>query len=209
MGRGIGSSKGKTAGRGHKGQKARAGGGPHPLFEGGQTRFYRRIPKRGFNNVHAEPMVPINLGALQDYVDMGRLLPPTNSNDPPLTIKDLVDAGMIKNSSIKHGVKLLAKGKERLRTPLRIEISRASSEAIKALEGVGGEVTTVHYNKLALRTLLKPQKFDGKIMPKQARPPPKLMTYYTSYEKRGYLSPEQQMKKVQSQLIDDKALALS
>jgi large subunit ribosomal protein L15 len=150
-------------------------------------------------------MVPINLGTLQDYVDMGRIIPQANPDDPPLTIKDLVAAGMLKNSTIKHGVKLLAKGKERLRTPLRIEISRASSDAITALESVGGQVTTVHYNKLALRTLLKPHKFEGKIMPKRASPPPKLMTYYTNHEKRGYLSPESQLKKVRSQLINENA----
>lgn len=152
-------------------------------------------------------MVPINLGTLQDYVDMGRIIPQSKPDDPPLTIKDLVDAGMLKNSSIKHGVKLLARGKERLRTPLRIEISRASADAITALESIGGQVTTVHYNKLALRTLLKPHKFEGQIMPKRARPPPKLMTYYTSHEKRGYLSPENQLKKVRSRLVDENSSA--
>jgi len=194
VGRGIGSSKGKTCGRGHKGQKSRSGGGPSPLFEGGQTKFYKRIPKRGFTNVHAEPMVPINVGTLQDYIDMGRLVP----SDEPFTIKDLVDAGVTKCSSVKHGVKLLAKGKERLRTPIKIEISRASEGAIEAVEGVGGEITTVHYNRLALRALLKPEKFD--IIPKRARPPPKLMQYYTDYDKRGYLSPEIELKKIKERL---------
>ena len=87
VGRGIGSSKGKTCGRGHKGQKARAGGGVSPLFEGGQTKFYKRIPKRGFKNNHAEAMVPLNVGTLQDYIDMGRLTPPSGDEDP-LTMKD-------------------------------------------------------------------------------------------------------------------------
>jgi len=194
VGRGIGSSKGKTCGRGHKGQKARSGGGVKPFFEGGQTSFIKRVPKRGFKNNHAEPMVPINVGTLQDYIDMGRLVP----SDEPLTIKDLVDAGVTKCSSVKHGVKLLAKGKERLRTPIKIEISRASEGAIEAIENVGGEITTVHYNRLALRALLKPEKFE--IIPKRARPPPKLMQYYTDYEKRGFLSPEVQLKKLKEEL---------
>lgn len=194
VGRGIGSSKGKTCGRGHKGQKARSGGGVKPYFEGGQTNFIKRVPKRGFKNRHAEPMVPINVGTLQDYIDMGRLVP---SNEP-LTIKDLVDAGVTKCSSIKHGVKLLAKGKERLRTPFKIEISRASEGAIEAIENVGGEITTVHYNRLALRALLKPDKFE--VIPKRARPPPKLMQYYTDYEKRGYLSPEMQLRRLKEGL---------
>jgi len=197
VGRGIGSSKGKTCGRGHKGQKARAGGGPSPLFEGGQTPFYKRIPKRGFTNNHAEPMVPINVGKVQDYITMGRLLP-TGSDGEAITLKDLVDAGITKTSTIKHGIKLLSHGKERLTTPIKIKVSRASKTAINAVESVGGEITTVHYNRLALRALLKPHKFD--IIPKQARPPPKLMTYYTSYENRGYLSPEVQLKSVKARL---------
>jgi len=200
VGRGIGSSKGKTSGRGHKGQKARAGGGVHPSFEGGQTKLYKRMPKRGFTNVHAEDMVPINVGTLQDYVDMGRLVPPSSPSDPPLTIRDLVDAGITKASSVKHGVKLLAKGMRRVRDPLRIQVSRASAKAIAAVEAVGGEVTTVHYNRLALRALLKPEKFEGKVLPRQARPPPKLMPYYTSYDKRGFLSPELQLRKVEERL---------
>jgi len=197
LGRGIGSSKGKTSGRGHKGQKARAGGGVSPMFEGGQTPFYKRIPKRGFTNVHKEDMVPINVGMLQDYVDMGRLRVP-GPEDAPLTMKDLVDAGMTKSNAIKHGVKLLSKGQDRLTTPLRIEISRASQLAIQAIENIGGEITTVHYNRLALRALLKPHKFD--ILPKRARPPPKLMTYYTNYEKRGYLSAKIQLRDLQKKL---------
>jgi len=199
VGRGIGSSKGKTCGRGHKGQKARAGGGVSPLFEGGQTKFYKRIPKRGFKNNHAEAMVPLNVGTLQDYIDMGRLTPPSGDEDP-LTMKDLVDAGVTKRSAVKYGIKLLGKGKERLRTPVKIEISRASEGAIKAVEAVGGEITTVHYNRLALRALLKPEKFD--IIPKRARPPPKLMQYYTDDDKRGYLSSKVELKKVKDRLTN-------
>lgn len=189
IGRGIGSSKGKTAGRGHKGQKARAGGSIPLGFEGGQTKFYKLLPKRGFTNKrHKAEMLPVNVGTLQDFVDMGRL-----PMDRVLTLKDLCDAGVCTASSIKHGVKLLGKGKDRLTAPIQLEISRASKEAIDAIEGVGGEVTTVHYNRLALRALLKPDKFEK--LPKFARPPPKWQPYYTNWERnRGYLSVQAQMR---------------
>lgn len=162
VGRGIGSSKGKTSGRGHKGQKARAGGSIPLTFEGGQTRFFKLLPKRGFTNKrHKVDMLSLNVGTIQDYIDMGRL-PVDKSNDSDLPVwnmKDFLDAGMFTGSSVKHGIKLLANGKERLTTPFRLEISRASKAAIDAVEAIGGEVTTVHYNKLALRALLKPHKF--------------------------------------------------
>lgn len=160
-----------------------------PTFEGGQTPYFKTLPKRGFTNPNAMPMLPINLGTLQDYVDMGRLDP-----SKEITLKSMVDAGMTKINSIKHGIKLLAKGKERLRTPLAIKVSRASEQAISAVEEVGGEITTVHYNKLALRALLRPHKFD--VIPRQARPPPRLMEYYIDWNKRGYLSPQAEMRKV-------------
>mmetsp|Transcript_111459 Transcript_111459/g.228216 ORF Transcript_111459/g.228216 Transcript_111459/m.228216 type:complete len:235 (-) Transcript_111459:1057-1761(-) len=74
IGRGIGSSKGKTSGRGHKGQKARAGGSIPLTFEGGQTRFFKLLPKRGFTNKrHKADMLSLNVGTIQDYIDMGRL----------------------------------------------------------------------------------------------------------------------------------------
>lgn len=134
-------------------------------------------------------MNPVNLGTIQDYVDMGRL---NVSSDRVLTLKDLVDAGVV-TGNVKHGVKLLAKGAERFKTPLKLNVSRASTQAIEAVERAGGQVTTVHYNRLALRALLKPHKFET--IPKFARPPPKLMPYYLNWNKnRGYLSPQAQMR---------------
>eukprot|EP00548_Thalassiothrix_antarctica_P007839 CAMPEP_0194136106 /NCGR_PEP_ID=MMETSP0152-20130528/6137_1 /TAXON_ID=1049557 /ORGANISM="Thalassiothrix antarctica, Strain L6-D1" /LENGTH=263 /DNA_ID=CAMNT_0038832619 /DNA_START=190 /DNA_END=977 /DNA_ORIENTATION=+ len=193
IGRGIGCSKGKTCGRGHKGQKAR--GKVHPWFEGGQTNFIKRIPKRGMKNRNATPMLGINLGKIQDYIDMGRLDPTYYSEVRPLNMKDMVDVGIVgKANSIQHGVKILADGANRLRTPIRIEASRASESAIHAMESIGGEITTVHYNRLALRALLKPHKFS--ILPKRAKPPPRLLPYYQSYKNRGYLSPQVQMKQL-------------
>lgn len=197
IGRGIGSSKGKTSGKGHKGQKARAGGSIALGFEGGQTRFFKLVPKRGMTNkVHKTDMLGINVGTIQDYIDMGRLPKITEEDGTTttvLTMKDFVTAGIATSSSIKHGMKLLAKGKERLRTPIQLEISRASEEAIRAIEEIGGEVTTVHYNRLALRALLKPEKFVE--LPSFARPPPKWQPYYTNWHRhRGYLSVQAQMR---------------
>ncbi|TYZ58763.1 hypothetical protein PybrP1_007686 [[Pythium] brassicae (nom. inval.)] len=170
LGRGIGSGKGKTSGRGHKGQKARSGGssGRGPGFEGGQTPFYQR---------------------LQFFVDMGRLDP-----SMPITIKQLVDCGMVTCSRVKHGIKLLGKGAEHLTSPLTIEVSQASKSAIAAVEAAGGSITSVYHNRLALRALLKPHKFER--IPQFARPNPKKLSYYSDYEKRGYLSAQMQAKKL-------------
>ena len=186
IGRGIGSSKGKTSGRGHKGQKARSGGSIHPTFEGGQTKFYKLLPKRGFNNkVHEAKMLPLNLETVQMYVDMGRLDP-----DREITLRDLQLAGLFKANAIKHGVKLLGKGE--IKQPLDLHVSRASESAIQAVEAAGGRVKSVHYNKLALRAMLRPEKFI--VPPKFARPPPKWQPYYTGWKNRGYLNPVVQMK---------------
>lgn len=220
IGRGIGSSKGKTCGRGHKGQKSRAGKGVHPTFEGGQTKFYKRLPKMGRmkNDKFKLELIPLNVGKVQDYVTMGRLVP--ERNDGVLTMRDFVRAGMFPASSIKSGVKLLGDGKEFLKDKLLIEVPWASSAAIEAIEAKGGYVTTVHYNRLALRAHLKPHKFPAKpgagaavdaegatehdkhLLPKRARPPPKYMQYYTDYAKRGYLNPRVQMERKQRGLKD-------
>ncbi|EED90731.1 predicted protein, partial [Thalassiosira pseudonana CCMP1335] len=162
IGRGIGSSKGKTSGRGHKGQKSRAGKGVHPTFEGGQTKFYKRLPKVGRmkNAKFKLDLIPLNVGKVQDFVTMGRLIP--ERSDGVLTMRDFVNAGMFPASSIKSGVKLLGGGKEHVRDKLLIEVPWASASAIEAIEGKGGYVTTVHHNRLALRALLKPHKFPMK-----------------------------------------------
>jgi large subunit ribosomal protein L15 len=221
VGRGIGSSKGKTCGRGHKGQKSRSGGGIHPAFEGGQTPFWRLLPKRGFKNTrHGTPMNAVNLGTIQMYIDMQRLDPTV-----PITITSLKEAGVFKANAVKDGVKLLASGKEMLKQPLDIRVNRASAAAIAAVEAIpGGTVTSIHANQLALRTLLRPEKYatatststhsenDTEQLsprpsrPKHARPPPKLQPYYTSWDKRGYLNPAVQLQAWLQQQKEDGAL---
>lgn len=84
------------------------------------------------------------------------------------------------------------KGKQTFRYKIHLEVSMASSNAIAAVEAAGGTVTTVHFNTLALRALMKPYKFD--ILPRRARPPPKIMDYYLDRTKSGYLSPEVQQR---------------
>jgi large subunit ribosomal protein L15 len=189
VGRGIGSSKGKTSGRGHKGQKARSGGSIPLTFEGGQTKLYKLLPKRGMKNkVHEAPMVPLNLETLQNYVEMGRI-----DATRRITLLDLQMAGLFKSNAVKHGVKLLADGKEHLKQPLDLLVSRASEAAIDAVEQAGGLVTTTHYNRLALRVLLRPHRYQDKFI-RQARPPPKWQPYYTNWKKRGYLHPAVQLR---------------
>jgi large subunit ribosomal protein L15 len=204
VGRGIGSGRGKTCGRGHKGQKARSGGNIHPLFEGGQTPFYRLIPKRGFKNKSKNPeQYPINIGKIQLYIDMKRLDP-----SKTITMYDMMNAGLFKANSIRQGVKLLSKGAELLRQPISIEVTRASESAVRAIENYnnsndstsagtstgGGVVTTVHLNKLGIRTTLRRDKFVDKHIPRNARPSPKMQPYYTNWKHRGYLHPATQLR---------------
>lgn len=175
VGRGIGSSKGKTAGRGHKGQKARSGGGPKLGFEGGQSPMRLRIPKRGFHNPFSKDYQPLNLGRLQEWIESGRL-----DGSRVITMKDLRDANAVRRN-IGDGVKLLAKGKEGFGLDnVKLEVSQVSEAARKAVETRGGSVTKVYYNQLALRALTKPEWFEkkGRQIPKSARPPPKLASKF-------------------------------
>ncbi len=175
VGRGIGSSKGKTAGRGHKGQKARSGGGPKLGFEGGQSPMRLRIPKRGFHNPFTKDYQPLNLGRLQEWIESGRL-----DGSRVITMKDLRDANAVRRN-IGDGVKLLAKGKEGFGLDnVKLEVSQVSEAARKAVETRGGSVTKVYYNQLALRALTKPEWFEkkGRQIPKSARPPPKLASKF-------------------------------
>jgi large subunit ribosomal protein L15 len=130
VGRGIGSGKGKTAGRGHKGQKARAGGAA-TTFEGGQMPIYRRLPKRGFTNPFRKVYVPLNLDRLQAAVDAGRLDPAQ-----PVDLQALRAAGLV--SRRRDGIRLLARGE--LSVPLTIEVDGASRAAIAAVEKAGGKL---------------------------------------------------------------------
>lgn len=127
-GRGHGSGNGKTAGKGHKGQNARSGGGVKPGFEGGQTRLARRIPKRGFNNIFAAKYTAINVCDLEKFVD-GTVV------DAEL----LIAAGVIKNEG--NGIKVLGNGE--LTKKLTVKAAAYSSSAKEKIEKAGGEAEVI------------------------------------------------------------------
>lgn len=131
IGRGIGSGKGKTSGRGGKGQTARTGVALNG-FEGGQTPLHRRLPKRGFSHKEfRKDYRVVNLGRLQQALDAGKL-----KSDAPVDSAALMAAGVV--SGLGDGVRLLAKGE--LRTALTVEVAGASKAAIAAVEKLGGRV---------------------------------------------------------------------
>lgn len=130
IGRGIGSGKGKTGGRGVKGQKARTGVAIKG-FEGGQMPLHRRLPKRGFNNIHALDLNEVNLGRVQQAVEAGKL-----DAKQAITVDALVAAGVI--SRARDGVKVLGQGE--LKSKLSFEVWAASASAVAAIEKAGGSV---------------------------------------------------------------------
>ena len=130
VGRGPGSGKGKTAGRGVKGQKARSGVAING-FEGGQMPLHMRMPKRGFNNVHRLSYMEVNIGRLQQAVDAGKI-----QAGASVDAKALVDAGVIRRQ--RDGVRLLAKGE--IKSKLVLKVAGASKAAIAAVEKAGGSV---------------------------------------------------------------------
>ena len=130
VGRGIGSGKGKTGGRGGKGQTARTGVAING-FEGGQMPLYRRLPKRGFNNIFALDFVEVNTGRLQQAIDAGRL-----DAAKPVNAETLRAAGLIGRP--RDGVRLLGKGD--LKAKISIEVAGASKSAIALVEKAGGSV---------------------------------------------------------------------
>lgn len=121
-GRGHASGNGKTAGKGHKGQKARSGA-TRPGFEGGQMPLYRRIPKRGFKNMNRKEIVGINVGALERF-----------ENDSVVSVETLMECGLIKNP--QDGVKILGNGE--LTKKLNVKANAFSESAKTKIEAVGG-----------------------------------------------------------------------
>ncbi|KAI5853098.1 ribosomal protein L18e/L15P [Morchella snyderi] len=177
-GRGPSSGKGKTSGRGHKGQKQH---GKVPAgFEGGQTPIAIVHGPRGWDNKYSETMSPLNLDRLQSWINQGRIDP-----TKPITLKELVDSRCL--HGIKDGVKILARGKEELKTPIDITVSRASKEAIKAIEAAGGKVVTRYFTKDGIKSIIYPHLFKT---PRRLANPTarKDIEYYRDPDHRGYLS---------------------
>jgi large subunit ribosomal protein L15 len=130
IGRGIGSGKGKTGGRGGKGQTARSGVRIKG-FEGGQMPLHRRLPKRGFNNIFALKLNEVNLGRVQDAIDAGKL-----DAKAVVDAAALVKAGVLRR--VKHGVRLLGDGE--IKAKVQFEVYGASKSAVAAVEKAGGSV---------------------------------------------------------------------
>ena len=128
VGRGHGSGQGKTAGKGHKGQKARSGGGVRPGFEGGQMPLHRRIPKRGFNNIFAKKIVAINIGSLNVFED-----------GSSVDVQTLIDRGIIKKEH--DGIKILSNGS--LTKKLTVTANAFSESAKQKIEEVGGKAEVI------------------------------------------------------------------
>ena len=126
-GRGHGSGNGKTAGKGHKGQKARSGA-TIPGFEGGQMPLYRRLPKRGFTNRNGKVIIGINVDALERF-----------ENGTVVTVETLIEAGVVKNP--RDGVKILGNGE--LTKKLTVKVDACSQGAKEKIEAVGGSVEVI------------------------------------------------------------------
>jgi len=133
VGRGIGSGKGKTGGRGVKGQKARTGVAIKG-FEGGQMPLHRRLPKRGFNNIFARHFNEVGLGTIQTAIDNGKL-----DAKAAITVEVLKAAGVI--TKARHGVRILGNGE--IKAAVKFEVAGASKPAQAAIEKAGGSVTIV------------------------------------------------------------------
>ncbi len=128
IGRGHGSGNGKTAGKGHKGQKARAGRGMRPGFEGGQMPLQRRVPKRGFNNIFAEEVIAINVSALNVFED-----------GAVVDVAALADKGIVKKAS--YPVKVLGKGE--ITKKLTVKLNAFSASAAEKIAAAGGKTEVI------------------------------------------------------------------
>lgn len=129
IGRGAGSGQGKTAGKGHKGQKARAGRGMRPGFEGGQMPLQRRVPKRGFNNIFAKEIAAVNVSALDKAFEDGATV----------TVDALIEKGLIKKAL--DGVKILGNGE--ITKKLTVQVNSFSSVAKQKIEAAGGKAEVI------------------------------------------------------------------
>ncbi len=128
VGRGLGSGLGKTSGRGHKGQKARTGGGVRTGFEGGQMPLYRRLPKRGFTNIFAKEYAEVNVGLLERFED-GAVVDAVS----------LIEAGVLKN--VRDGIRILGNGE--LTKKLTVKAQGFSKGAKAKIEAAGGQVEVI------------------------------------------------------------------
>lgn len=128
VGRGIASGTGKTSGKGHKGQKARSGGGVRPGFEGGQNPLFRRLPKRGFKNISRKEYAVVNLDRLNDFAEGTEITPEL-----------LLTSGIVKNP--KSGIKILGEGE--LSVKLTVKANKFSQSAVEKIQAAGGQTEVI------------------------------------------------------------------
>mgnify|MGYP000621849602 FL=1 len=130
VGRGIGSGLGKTSGRGHKGQKARSGGGVRPGFEGGQMPLFRRIPKRGFTNIFAKEYAVVNVEELNRFTE-----------NTVVTPELLIEEGLVKAGKAVDGIKILGDGDVKVK--LTVKAQKFSKTAAEKIEAAGGKAEVI------------------------------------------------------------------
>ncbi|CAC9925078.1 ribosomal protein L15 [Aedoeadaptatus coxii] len=130
LGRGIASGTGKTAGRGHKGQKARSGGGVRPGFEGGQMPLFRRLPKRGFTNIFKKQYAIVNVEALNQF-----------DNGSDVTLDTLVERGIVKRSDAVDGLRVLGNGE--INVSVNVKAEHFTKSAAEKIEAAGGKVEVI------------------------------------------------------------------
>jgi len=130
VGRGMSSGFGKTSGRGHDGQKSRSGGGVRPGFEGGQTQLFRRLPKRGFTNIFAREYAIINIDDLNRFEEGVEVTP-----------EALIEAGMVKRSKAKSGIKVLGNGE--ITKKITVKAHKFSESAVEKIEAAGGKIEVI------------------------------------------------------------------
>jgi large subunit ribosomal protein L15 len=128
VGRGIGSGTGKTAGRGHKGQNARSGGGVRPGFEGGQNPIYRRLPKRGFTNINRKEFALVSLDQLSKFAAGTEITPEL-----------LLESGVVKNP--RSGIKILGNGE--ITVNVTVKANKFSQSAVEKIEAAGGKTEVI------------------------------------------------------------------
>ena len=130
LGRGIASGTGKTAGRGHKGQKARSGGGVRPGFEGGQMPLFRRLPKRGFTNIFKKQYAIVNVEALNKF-----------DNGSDVKLDTLVERGIVKRSDAVDGLRVLGNGE--INVSVNVKAEHFTKSAAEKIEAAGGKVEVI------------------------------------------------------------------
>lgn len=184
LGRGLGGGRGKRSGRGQKGWKARGHGRAKPwrTYEGGQTpSLTERLPKWGSRRAK-RLFKPFNLDKLKLWIDTGRI-----DATKEITVKELVDAKIVKNVKMGYGVKVLANGAAHFNHSIKLQVQQASKRAIEAIERVGGTIEVRYYDRISMLAKVRPDRFA--FQPKFEIPKHKNdIAYYMDADRRGYLS---------------------